>query len=208
MVSLLYSAVFVDVVLPLAVHAAGARATTRCGPGSCFVPMTLSVALATSFAPRMVARFGVRGHAHRRNAARAAGLALLTGVRPGGSYLATCCLAACSPRRPRARARAGDDRRRAGRPSAQSGLASGLLNTSRLPGGALGLAALSTIAASHSRAQILGGASQLGALTSGYQLALAASAAVSLLGALAALVLLRTPSAQREAGVSASSAAR
>jgi hypothetical protein len=76
--------------------------------------------------------------------------------------------------------------------AAQSGLASGLLNTSRLAGGALGLAALSTIAASHSRGQILGGASERGALTSGYQLALGVGALICLAGALATVVLLRS----------------
>jgi EmrB/QacA subfamily drug resistance transporter len=152
-----------------------------------FVPMTLGVVLATSFAPRLVARFGARGVMTAGMLLATAGLALLTGVRPGASYaslvlpggvlsalglglaLVPATIAAVS-----------------GVPSSQSGLASGLLNTSRLIGGALGLAALSTIAASRTHADLHAGASGASALSSGFQLAFAASAAVSLLGALAA----------------------
>ena len=50
---------------------------------------------------------------------------------------------------------------------------------------------LSTIADSHTTSQLARGASNLGALTSGYQLALGIGAAISLVGALAAVVLLR-----------------
>jgi hypothetical protein len=77
--------------------------------------------------------------------------------------------------------------------AAQSGLASGLLNTSRLVGGALGLAVLSTIADSHTSSQLAHGASSLGALTSGYQLALGIGALICLLGAFVAVLLLHRP---------------
>ena len=66
-----------------------------------------------------------------------------------------------------------------------------LLNTSRLLGGAFGLAILSTIADSHTSRQLAHGASSLGALTSGYQLALGLGALTSLLGAFLTVVLLR-----------------
>ena len=80
-----------------------------------------------------------------------------------------------------------------GVPAKESGLASGMLNTSRLIGGALGLAVLSTIAASRTRADLLVGASGSAALSGGFRLAFAVAAGFSLLGALAAITLLRGP---------------
>ncbi len=167
--------------------------------GLAFVPMTLGVVLASTFARRIVERIGTRATIVVGMTLSAAGLLLLTGVRPGGSYVAQvlpggvlstvglglalipATIAAVS-----------------GVPGSQSGLASGLLNTSRLIGGALGLAALSTIAASRTHADVHGAAS-LSALTSGFQLAFAVSAAISLLGAIVALALLRPDRSERAA---------
>jgi MFS family permease len=72
---------------------------------------------------------------------------------------------------------------------AQAGLASGLLNTSRLLGGALGLAVLGTLAASHT-AHV--GGDPLAALTDGFRLAFVVGAVLCLAGALVAAALLRS----------------
>jgi EmrB/QacA subfamily drug resistance transporter len=161
--------------------------------GLAFLPLTLSIVAASSLAPRLVARFGVRAVLATGMLSAAAGLGLLTGVRPGGSYFATVLpggvLGAAGLGLSLVPATIAAVQ---GVPAAQSGLASGLLNTSRLVGGALGLAVLSTLADSHTSGQLAAGASSLGALSSGYQLALGIGALLSLLGALATVLLLRS----------------
>ncbi len=72
----------------------------------------------------------------------------------------------------------------------ESGLGSGLLNTSRLVGGALGLAILSTIADSRTRGAVGVGAAR--ALTDGFDLVLAVGAVMCLASAATAVGLLRT----------------
>jgi hypothetical protein len=79
---------------------------------------------------------------------------------------------------------------------AESGLASGVLNTSRFVGAALGLAVLSTLAANHTHDEVASGTSAARALTDGFQLQFEIGAIFCLVGAIAALVMLRP---QREA---------
>jgi MFS family permease len=173
--------------------------------GLAFLPLTLSIVVASSLAPRLVARFGVRQVLAAGMLSAAVGLGLLTGVRPGGDYFATVLpggvLGAAGLGLSLVPATIAAVQ---GVPVAQSGLASGLLNTSRLVGGALGLAVLSTIADSHTSSQLAAGASSLGALSSGYQLALGIGALLSLLGALATVVLLRSRTDEGAAQQSAS----
>jgi MFS family permease len=73
----------------------------------------------------------------------------------------------------------------------QSGLASGLLNTSRQLGGALGIAIASSVAAGHTNALLHAGIAQPSALTSGFQQALWVLGAIVLLGLPAILALVR-----------------
>jgi MFS family permease len=163
--------------------------------GLSFVPMTLAVFVGSTMAPRLIARVGVRAVLAGGMVLGAVGLLLLTGVKPGGAYVAevlpggvlSCLgmgLALVS----------GTIAAMQGVQGSQSGLASGLLNTSRLMGGALGLAVLSTIAASHTRAEV--GAPALRALTDGFVLAFSIGALFCVAGAVAALVLLRGRAAQ------------
>src|SRR5213082_3293370 len=72
-----------------------------------------------------------------------------------------------------------------------AGLASGLINTNQQVGGAIGIALASTIFVSSSNTLLKTGHSQAEAFTSGYQEAFWALIALALLGAFAALVLLR-----------------
>jgi predicted MFS family arabinose efflux permease len=158
--------------------------------GLMFVPVTLSVAAGSALAPRVVARFGLRAALTAGMLIATAGLALLTAISADGSWilvlpggmlagfglgssLVPATIAAVQGVAP-----------------AQAGLASGLLNTSRLLGGALGLAVLGTLAASHTAHA---GGGRLEALTEGFQLAFVIGALLCLAGALVAGVLLRHP---------------
>jgi EmrB/QacA subfamily drug resistance transporter len=159
-----------------------------------FVPMTLAIVATSTLAPRIVARVGERRLLTVGLLCAAVGLFLLMDVHSGGSYVADvlpggmlaalgfglslvpATIAAVS-----------------GVAAKESGLASGMLNTSRLIGGALGLAILSTVAASRTRADLLVGATNSAALSGGFRMAFAVAAGLSVLGALAAAVLLRAP---------------
>jgi EmrB/QacA subfamily drug resistance transporter len=163
--------------------------------GLAFLPVTLSVFGGSTLAPRLVARFGLRAVLTGGMLTATAGLLLFTGVRPGGSYLTEVLpggilsglgmgLSLVS----------GTVAAVQGVPPQQSGLASGLLNTSRLVGGAIGLAVLSTIAASHTRADAAAG--HLHALSDGFGLAFTIGASFTIAGAVIAATLLRPRAAQ------------
>jgi EmrB/QacA subfamily drug resistance transporter len=167
------------------------------GAGLAFLPWTLSIFTGSTLAPRVVARFGARRVIALAMLAVAGGMALFAGIAPGGSYagavLPGALLAALGmgfslvPSTIAAMQ---------GVPGRQSGVASGLLNTSRLLGGALGLAILSTIAAGHTRGVAAAGAP--GALTGGFDLAFTVAVGFALIGALVAAVGLR-PASERAA---------
>ncbi|HEX3318485.1 MAG TPA: MFS transporter, partial [Solirubrobacteraceae bacterium] len=73
-----------------------------------------------------------------------------------------------------------------------------LLNSSRLVGGALGLAVLSTLAASRTADRVAGGTPHLAALSDGFQVAFLVGAGFCLVGALVAFILLgRRPAPAR-----------
>jgi EmrB/QacA subfamily drug resistance transporter len=86
----------------------------------------------------------------------------------------------------------------AGVKPAEAGLASGLINTSQQIGGALGIAALSTIATSHTQDAVARGSALPVALVDGFQSAFVAGAIVAGLGVIAALTLIRRDELQPE----------
>ena len=155
-----------------------------------FLPMTLSIFAASTLAPRVVARFGSRRVITAGMLTAAAGLMLLSDVAPGGTYVSDVLLGAflsalgmgftLVPSTIVAMQ---------GVKGRESGVASGLLNTSRLVGGALGLAVLSTIAAGQTGGTAVD-------VTNGFALAFHVAAAIALVGAGIAGFSLREPAAR------------
>jgi len=158
-----------------------------------FLPMTLSIFAASTLAPRVVGRLGPRRVITAGMLSSAVGFTFLSGVAPGGTYLNTVLLGALFSSLGMGFtlvpativAMSGVER-------SESGVASGLLNTSRLVGGALGLAVLSTIAASQTTVAV-GSAGAANALTNGFGLAYHVATAFALTGAAIAAFLLRDP---------------
>jgi EmrB/QacA subfamily drug resistance transporter len=177
--------------------------------GLAFIPMTAAVATGATLAPRLAKVVSPRWVLALGMLSATLGEFFLMSVHPGGSYLANvfpggmfgafglglalvpATIVAVQ-----------------GVPRALSGLASGVLNTSRYVGAALGLAVLSTLAANHTSSEIDSGTSAAKALTDGFQLQFGVGAVFCLVGAVAAVVLLR-PQREHEvapAGAKAESA--
>lgn len=168
--------------------------------GAALLPMTILIMLGMiMLAPRAIARFGTKPMIVTGLAVLAAGLGWLALIRPTGSYLLDVLPAslvtalgmalAFIPSLGTALSAAGPQ---------EGGLASGIVNTSYQVGSALGLAAMTALAAAN-------GADQLGdiaALTDGYSAALLGAAGIAAAAAiLAAFTLTRrttSPPAERE----------
>ena len=179
------------------------------GAGLAFLPMTLSIVAGSTIASRVVRRTGARPLLVGGMLALAAGLWLFHGLPTHGAYVANilagsllCALGIAFA------FVTGTIAAVSGVPSERAGLASGLVNTSRMFGGALGLAVLATIAAARTRADLhhLAAASagaHAAALTSGFGLAFGVGAGIALVAALIAAIGLprRRPAATRPAAV-------
>jgi EmrB/QacA subfamily drug resistance transporter len=158
--------------------------------GLAFLPFTAGIMVSAGLASQFAPRFGVRTVAAIGMVLSAAGLLLLTQLPVDGSYLtnvlpsiALSSLGMGAVFMPLTLiATTGLD-------DADQGLASGLFNTSQQVGGALGLAVLSTLAASRTSAA---GGSQAHSLVVGFHWAFAAGAVVMLVALGVMVALLRS----------------
>ncbi|MEV4132823.1 MFS transporter [Dactylosporangium sp. NPDC049742] len=165
--------------------------------GAALLPMTALIMLGMIFlAPRAIGRFGPRAMVVAGLTVLAAGLGWLAFVRPTGSFVAdvlpaslVAALGMSLAFIPSLGTAIG-----AARPE-EGGLAAGIVNTSYQVGSALGLAAMTAVAAA-SGADRLG---DLPALTDGYSAAFTGAAVIALAGAVIAAIALRpAPAAATE----------
>ncbi len=166
--------------------------------GFAFLPVTAGIIIGATAAQQLIPRAGVRPVMLSGLALAAAGLGLLAATtKVGGDYMgvlggllamAIGMGATFVPMTLVATTNVAAD---------DAGLASGIFNTSQQVGGALGLAVLSTLAASRTSDLLASGASRPEALVEGFQLAFLASAAMLAVGAVLTAVLLRRQDVER-----------
>lgn len=159
--------------------------------GAALLPMTVAImVLMVVVAPRVVNRFGFKPPIVAGMLLLAAGMAVMSLVRPDGSFVADVLPASLIAAAGMSLAFIPSLGTAIGSAKPEEGgLAAGIVNTSYQVGSALGLAAMTAVAASQ-------GASRLGdlsALTDGYSAAFLGAAAIAATGALLAALLLRTP---------------
>ncbi|MGH2634109.1 MAG: MFS transporter, partial [Tepidiformaceae bacterium] len=159
--------------------------------GLAFTPLSVVTAVSSISISRVLQRLSVQRVLATVMTTLAIGLALLTRVSADGTYwdilgplllvaasfgvsLVALTLAAL-----------------AGLAPGDTGIGSGLLNTSRRVGGAIGLAVMSTVAASKTHEALANGQTLPVALNDGFRWAYGIGAAVAFAGALAALLMLR-----------------
>jgi len=161
--------------------------------GLAFLPANLIMAaFSLGISARMVMRFGMRVPLAAGLALTAAGLALFAlspvdgsfaiHVLPGMTLLGIGCGMAMNPVLLAAMSDV---------PQSESGLASGVVNTAFMMGGALGLAVLASLADARTDRLLALGADSVAALNGGYHLAFAVGAVFAAAAALLGAVLLR-----------------
>ncbi|MGW5635563.1 MFS transporter [Streptomyces sp. NPDC003832] len=156
--------------------------------GLALVPSSVAVIVGSKVAPRFMPRLGARALAVLGTLVAAAGFAWQSTMTVDGSYVTAILIpgvlmmfGAGLTSTPLASLAI------SGAPPQEAGLVAGLVNTSRTMGGSLGLAVMSTLAAS--RTEHTAG-TRAHALTEGYALVFRAGTAVLLAGALLMLVWL------------------
>ena len=171
--------------------------------GLAFLPMTFLLATCSTLSSRMVRRFGAKRLLVTGMLLLSVGLLWFSDIPAGGSYagnvLAPSLIVAIGMGIafvPATLAAVSGVARH------EAGLASGIVNTSRLFGGALGLAILATIATSTTNSDLHRHVATGVALSDGFEVAFIVGAAFALVGAVIALVgLPRIPArAQASAG--------
>jgi len=171
--------------------------------GLAFLPAdTIMAAFSAGLSAKMVMRFGIRGPLWIGLAIAAVGLAWLARAPLNGTFLFDVLpsmvllgLGAGMAFNPVLLAAMNDVA------PEESGLASGVVNTSFMMGGALGLAVLASLADSRTAALREAGAEALVALNGGYQLAFVLGTIITAAGALVGALWLR-PKAQPDGGES------
>jgi len=162
--------------------------------GLAFLPANLIMAaFSLGLSAKMVMRFGIRVPLATGLALTAAGLALFAlspvdgsfalHVLPGMALLGIGCGMAMNPVLLAAMSDV---------PQSESGLASGVVNTAFMMGGALGLAVLASLAAARTDRLLALGADSLAALNGGYHIAFAIGAVFAAAAALLSAGLLRS----------------
>nr|WP_157892240.1 MULTISPECIES: MFS transporter [Frankia] len=160
--------------------------------GLSMLPMPLMIIVASQLVTRTIGRLGARPIVMFGAAVGSSGLLWLSAITPGGSYwthvfgplavmgfgMGTTMVSMVSAAT-------------AGVPIRLAGLASGLINTGRQIGAAVGLAAVTTIATHHTEGRLRHGIGQPEALTSGYALGLFIGGCVFAVGVPVAFLLPR-----------------
>jgi EmrB/QacA subfamily drug resistance transporter len=162
--------------------------------GAAFLPVSLGIGvLSLGFSARLITRLGARAVLLPGLALLVGGLVLLSGAPVGGDYVTDLL-----PAMVLLGAGAGMafpalvTLAMSGATAADSGLASGLVNTTQQVGGALGLAVLATLSTSRTNHLLADGESAASALTGGYHLAFAIAAGLVVAAIVVATTVLRS----------------
>ncbi|MFB8024761.1 MULTISPECIES: MFS transporter [unclassified Streptomyces] len=179
----------------MTVYAQNVLGYTPLQAGLALLPTSVAVFAGSKAAPRIMARTGARTLAVTGVLVAAAGFGWQSTMDVDGSYLTSVCLPgilmmagaglASTPLASLATS---------GAAPGDAGLVSGLVNTSRTMGGALGLAVLSTVAAART-----GGSGGAAEITAGYALAFRTSTVVLVAGAV--MMLLWLPGSRAKTAV-------